>query len=99
MQEFVFPIVNNTGPKFPFNQGRDWAPFGAWLNGSMIPHVENDEEYKHWQEKDTSRPGRLQDDGITAGIIETESPLRLTDWAYNQAGKNFKNQVSAVFLE
>ncbi|KAJ9320326.1 hypothetical protein DTO027B5_8579 [Paecilomyces variotii] len=75
MQEFVFPIINNTDPKLPFNQGRDWAPFGGWLNGSMAAHGENDQEYKYWQEKDTSTPGKLINDGITAGIIETESPL------------------------
>lgn len=99
MQEFIFPVINNTDPTFALNQGRDWAPFGGWVNGSMVAHGENDDEFRVWQEKDTFTPGKLQDDGITAAVVETENPLFLTDWAYNLAGKNFKTQVSAVFLD
>ncbi|KAH6701237.1 homogentisate 1,2-dioxygenase [Leptodontidium sp. MPI-SDFR-AT-0119] len=94
MQEFVTLIVNN--PALPLG-GKDFKPFGAWLNGSMIPHGSTESEYKEWQDKDTSKGGILMDDGLTVAMHEMETPLVLTDWAFNSARKNFKDQMEASY--
>ncbi|KAL5313404.1 hypothetical protein ACEPPN_019137 [Leptodophora sp. 'Broadleaf-Isolate-01'] len=94
MQEFIWPIVNDTS--LPFG-GKDFAPFAAWLNGSMVPHGSNESEYKQWVEKDTSKPEKLMNDGLTIAIHEFECPLLLTDWAFTGAKKNFKNQMEVSF--
>jgi homogentisate 1,2-dioxygenase len=99
MQEFIFPIVDQQDANSPFNGGSEFSPFGGWLNGSMVTHGSNEEEYKVWTAKDTRTPSKLQDDGITSGIFETECPLYLTDWAFESSQKNFKSQISAVFKE
>ncbi|RFU27537.1 hypothetical protein B7463_g8809, partial [Scytalidium lignicola] len=99
MQELICPIVNRQDADFSCNKGRKFSPFGAWLNGSMVTHGSNEEEYKAWTEKDLSSPTLLQDEGITVAIFETECPLRLADWAYDSAIKNFKSQLTAVYVE
>ncbi|SPO06595.1 related to homogentisate 1,2-dioxygenase [Cephalotrichum gorgonifer] len=97
--EFVFPIISEQDSTSPLNTGGKFGPWGAWLNSNMVAHGSNDGEYAEWQAKDTSKPEKLQDGGITAGIFETENALLLTDWAFKSAQKNFKDQISAAFEE
>lgn len=99
MQEFIIPIIDNQDPMFAPNVTPDFSPFGAWLNGSMVTHGSNREELETWRAKDPSKPTKLQDEGITVGVIETENPLYLADWAMEAAQANFKTQTSIVFKE
>jgi homogentisate 1,2-dioxygenase len=97
MSEFIMPIINNSA--LPFNGGTKFGPFAGWLNGAMVPHGQTEEEYQLYMNQDTSQPAKLQDEGISVTICETECPLMLSDWAYKRAQKNFKSQVSAIFNE
>lgn len=92
MQEFFSAIVNNQDPACPFNDinrvGNRFAPFGAGLHGAMSTHGASDAEMQVAQDLDTSKPQKLQMDGLTPFILETERPLVLSEWAYSCAQKN-----------
>ncbi|RSL87550.1 hypothetical protein CDV31_016235 [Fusarium ambrosium] len=95
--EFVFPIIAEQDPKSRLNTSDTFGPWGAWLNANMVTHGSNEQEYAEWQAKDTLTPMKLQDFGVTSAIIETEATLLLTDWAFEAATKNFKDQTNAAF--
>ncbi|KAL7943898.1 homogentisate 1,2-dioxygenase [Trichoderma barbatum] len=95
MSEFIMPVINDAA--LPFNGGAKFCPFAGWLNGAMVPHGQSEEEYQLYLNQDTSQPVKLQDDGISVTVCETECPLMLSEWAYKAAQKNFKSQISAVF--
>ncbi|KAK8029827.1 homogentisate 1-2-dioxygenase [Apiospora rasikravindrae] len=88
MQEFFSAIVSNQDPAFPFNNTNQFAPFGAGLHGAMSTHGASDAEMRAARELDTSRPRKLQTDGFTPFVLETERPLELSEWAYGCAQKN-----------
>ncbi|KAK8062530.1 homogentisate 1-2-dioxygenase [Apiospora hydei] len=92
MQEFFSAIVSNQDPEFPSNDvnkvANRFAPFGAGLHGAMSTHGASDSEMRAVREIDTSRPQKLQMNGITAFVLETERPLVLSEWAFTCAQKN-----------
>ncbi|KAK7964059.1 homogentisate 1-2-dioxygenase [Apiospora saccharicola] len=92
MQEFFSAVVNNQDPACPFNDvdhvANRFAPFGAGLHGAMSTHGASDAEMRTAQDLDTSKPQKLQMDGLTAFVLETERPLVLSEWAYSCAKKN-----------
>jgi homogentisate 1,2-dioxygenase len=89
MVEFFGPIINNQSPEYPFNGGQEFKPFGAGMNGSMTTHGAGEEEYRKAQEMEL-KPTKLQTEGVTVFLLETEKPLFLSGWAVERAGKNFK---------
>ena len=91
MVEFFGPIINNQNPKYPFNGGQEFRPFAAGLNGSMTTHGASEEEFVKARERDL-KPEKLQNDGVTIFLLETEKPLLLSEWAVELAGKNFKGK-------
>ncbi|KAL7790655.1 homogentisate 1,2-dioxygenase [Trichoderma afarasin] len=95
MSEVIFPVIND--PALPFNGGTKFGPFAGWMNAAMVPHGQTEEEYQLYLNQDTSKPVKLQDDGISVTVFETECPLVLSEWAYNTAEKNFKSQATAVY--
>lgn len=95
MQEFVTPVISD--PSLPINDSPDFAPFGAWLNGSMVTHGSNEEEFAQWRNKSMNVPEILMNDGVTICMFETELPLLLTDWALDGVVLNYKNQLEAAF--
>ncbi|KAK7993659.1 hypothetical protein PG989_007040 [Apiospora arundinis] len=92
MQEFFSVIVNNQEPAFRFNDvgrvGNRFAPFGAGLHGAMSTHGASEAEMRAAQGIDTSKPKKLQADGLTTFVLETERPLVFSEWAYACAQKN-----------
>ncbi|KAK7959682.1 homogentisate 1-2-dioxygenase [Apiospora aurea] len=92
MQEFFSAIVSNQDPESPSNDtdkvANRFAPFGAGLHGAMSTHGASDGEMRVAREIDTSRPQKLQMDGVTAFVLETERPLALSEWAFICAQKN-----------
>ena len=90
MSEFYGPIINSQDPELPFNRSRHFKPFAAGLNGAMATHGPTDEEFEKASKADTSKPVKTMTDGITTFLLETETSLFLTDWAYESAQKNFK---------
>ncbi|KIX03343.1 homogentisate 1,2-dioxygenase [Rhinocladiella mackenziei CBS 650.93] len=89
MTEFYGPIVNAQSSSHPFNQGQEFKPFVAGLNGSMTAHGATEDEYERAANADL-KPTKLMTDGITLFLLETEVPLCLSDWAAKAAQKNFK---------
>lgn len=57
-----------------------FAPGGASLHQSMMPHGPDNECYKKATNQDTSKPSRVAD-GTMAFMFETSLSLKLTNWA------------------
>ncbi len=89
MVEFFGPIINNQSPEYPFNGGQEFKPFGAGLNGSMTTHGASEEDFVKAREREL-KPQKLQDDGMTIFLLETEKPLFVSEWAVKHAGRNYK---------
>jgi homogentisate 1,2-dioxygenase len=90
MVEFFAPIINNQSPDYPFNNnGQEFGPFVAGLHGSMTTHGAAETEYQKAAKMDLS-PQKLQNDGISVFLLETEKPLFVSDWAVDTSAKNLK---------
>ena len=88
--EFFGPIINHQDPNYIFNKtGQGFSPFAAGLHPGMTTHGAEEADYQRVREQDT-RPKKMQDDGISIFLLETEKPLFLTDWAVKGAAKNPK---------
>ncbi|KAI9871434.1 MAG: hypothetical protein M1823_008449, partial [Watsoniomyces obsoletus] len=74
MVEFFGPIINDQSPEYPFNGGQGFKPFAAGLNGSMTTHGAGEEDYKRAQKMELS-PRKVQNEGGTIFLLETEKPL------------------------
>jgi len=97
MQEFFFPIISSQSPSFPLNDGsHEFKPFACGLNGSMATHGSAEREFQKSTNRDTSKPVKLDDNGVTIALLETEQPLYLSDWAYELAVKNMDGQKSKL---
>ncbi|KAI0470663.1 homogentisate 1,2-dioxygenase [Xylariaceae sp. FL0804] len=98
MQEFYAPVLNGR-PRLPALEQRGggagtFRPFGGGLNGAMATHGAADDEFRAARHGvDTSRPQKLQDDGVTLVLIEAERPLFLTDWAHACSVKNLNGKA------
>jgi homogentisate 1,2-dioxygenase len=95
MDEFYGAIVNAQEPDHPLNANmtNQFAPFGAGLNGAMATHGASEEEYAAAMAIDTHKPTKLQNDGLTLFLLETECPLFVSDWALQAAQQNFKTKA------
>ncbi|KAI1340181.1 homogentisate 1,2-dioxygenase [Xylariaceae sp. FL0016] len=93
MQEFYGPIVNAQAAEHPFNEGQEFLPFAAGLNGAMATHGATEGEYRRAREIDTKTPTKMQTEGITLFLFETERPLYLSEWAYRAGVKNFNGKA------
>ncbi|KAI1870559.1 uncharacterized protein JN550_005102 [Neoarthrinium moseri] len=80
MNEFYAPIVTAQHPKHPLNGGQQFKPFVAGLHGSMTTHGATEEDFQAASNASTT-PTKVQTDGLTFMLLETEMPLYLSDWA------------------
>lgn len=86
MQEFYAPIISNPDPEFPLNAKTDkFMPFAAGLHGCMTTHGPADAELQAARTRDTSKPVKLDDFGVTVFLLETDRPLMLSEWAFKWA--------------
>jgi homogentisate 1,2-dioxygenase len=91
MVEFYGPIINAQDPEHPLNSASEdnsFFPFGAGMNGGMTTHGANENDFQEARNADL-KPAKLQDDGLTLFLLETEMPLLVSDWADGCAVKNF----------
>ncbi len=95
MQEFYFPIIYEQSPDFPFNGGHKFRPFGCGLNGSMAAHGSPEHQYLQATKIDTTKPTKLDADGVMIALLETEQPLCLSEWAFQSSMKNFNGKKSS----
>lgn len=89
MNEFFGPIINNQSPKYPFNGGQGFKPFVAGLHGGMTTHGASEEEYQRVRGMQI-KPEKLQTEGVTVFLLETEKSLFLSEEAVRLAGENPK---------
>ncbi|KAI1306131.1 homogentisate 1,2-dioxygenase [Xylaria venustula] len=95
MQEFFFPIIYEQSPDFSFNGGHEFRPWGCGLNGSLAAHGPSDDQYLVATNSDTTKPTKVDTDGILMALVETEQPLYLSEWAFQSAVKNFNGKESS----
>ncbi|KAH8681602.1 homogentisate 1,2-dioxygenase [Xylariales sp. PMI_506] len=80
MNEFYAPIVKAQNPKHPLNRGQQFRPFVAGLHGSMTTHGAIEDDFQTARNRSTA-PEKVNADGLTIMLLETEIPLQLSDWA------------------
>ncbi|GIZ47172.1 hypothetical protein CKM354_001027100 [Cercospora kikuchii] len=92
MSEFYGPIINSHDPRHPLNKASKksnaFAPFMAGLNGSNVPHGPAEAELQQASNEDLS-PRKIQNDGVTIFLIETERTVLLSEWAEKSAVNSF----------
>ncbi|KAK9778372.1 putative homogentisate 1,2-dioxygenase [Seiridium cardinale] len=86
MNEFYAPVVTLKDPNHPLNNGQQFKPFVAGLHGSMTTHGASEEDFKR-ATKGPTTPTKVQTDGLTFVLLETEMPLYLSDWAAEACSK------------
>ncbi|KAJ3578284.1 hypothetical protein NPX13_g2284 [Xylaria arbuscula] len=94
MQEFFFPVIYEQSPEFPFNCGPEFRPFGCGLHGNMAAHGSPQSEYLQATKIDTTKPTKLETDGVLIALVESERPFFLSDWAFRSALKIFNGKKS-----
>ncbi|KAI5920938.1 homogentisate 1,2-dioxygenase [Camillea tinctor] len=92
MQEFVGTVVNEQSSDSPLNDGSKFHPFGAATLSRFTPHGPTESEFVAARSLDTMTPQKVQTDGFFYIVLETEKPWYLTDWAYQNAVKNFNGK-------
>lgn len=81
MNELFAPIVTIQDPDHPLNgRSQQFVPFVAGLHGSMTAHGAGERDFQEAMRAPTT-PTKVNTDGITAMLVETEKPLYLSDWA------------------
>ncbi|KAF7520292.1 hypothetical protein G7054_g12812 [Neopestalotiopsis clavispora] len=80
MNEFYAPIISAQHPKHPLNGDQQFKPFVAGLHGSMTTHGATEEDFQKATNGPTT-PQKVQTDGFSVFLLETEMPLLLSDWA------------------
>ncbi|KAI0506021.1 homogentisate 1,2-dioxygenase [Xylaria bambusicola] len=95
MQEFFFPIIYEQSPSIPFNSGHEFGPFVGGLHGSMVAHGSPENEYLRATDIDTTKPIKVNADGMMIALVETELPFYLSKWAFQSAVKNFNGKTSS----
>ena len=99
--EFYGPIVNSQNPANPLSKGREFKPFAAGLNSSMVVHGEFSPRAQAYDVTDLiagaeegtyrsmqnadTKPKKLMNDGITLFLLETEMPLMLSGFGKQSA--------------
>ncbi|OCT44138.1 Homogentisate 1,2-dioxygenase [Cladophialophora carrionii] len=87
MSEFFAPIITEQDKTHPFNGGREFKPFVAGLHPPMTTHGATEEDFEKARTADL-KPTKLMTEGMTVFLLETESPLYLSDWAVEAALTN-----------
>ncbi|EXJ75430.1 homogentisate 1,2-dioxygenase [Cladophialophora psammophila CBS 110553] len=80
MAEFSGAIITRQDPDCPWNQGLEFQPYGAALNSGMACHGANSDAHRAAEEQETT-PKKVQTEGFTIFLLETECPLWVSDWA------------------
>ncbi|KAI0596126.1 homogentisate 1,2-dioxygenase [Biscogniauxia sp. FL1348] len=92
MQEFIGAVVSEQDRDFPLNNGSKFQPFGAGTTSRFTPHGPTETEFAAARKLDTMTPQKVQNEGFIYFFLETEKPLYLTDWAYENAVKNYNGK-------
>lgn len=94
MSEFSGPIVYDQSPESPWNKAGEigFRPYGAALSSCMTSHGATEAEHEQARVRET-KPEKATQGGLTIFLLETDSPLRLSEWALEMTKKNFKAKV------
>jgi homogentisate 1,2-dioxygenase len=100
MCEFYAPIIHAQDPAYPFNGGASFKPFGAGLHGGNVAHGPTERDFLAAREVGDA-PDKVQTDGITVFLLETEKPLFVSDLGREldvQASISARNKKDAAEL-
>lgn len=85
MSEFSGPIIYNQDSSCPWNQGIEFQPYGAALNSAMACHGATKEAHRQAEEQEQDlAPKKVGTEGFLIFLLETECPLRVSEWATTQ---------------
>lgn len=87
MSEFAGVIVNSQDEGSRWNTGGDgFRPFGATLNGAMVPHGMDKRTHEEAR-KSEFRPEKVGVEGFMVFLLESESMMGVSGWALEAAGR------------
>jgi len=89
MSEFATVIVNSQDPESIWNSkamGEGFKPFGATLNGAMVPH-EMDKKTHEDARAAELKPERVGSEGFMVFMFESENMTGVSEWGPKAAGK------------
>jgi homogentisate 1,2-dioxygenase len=98
MSEFAGVIISSQDPESIWNQGEGFRPFGATLNGSMVPHGMDKRTHEDARTKEL-KPEKVGTEGFTIFLLESEAMMGVTDWALKAAGQTTSTQSVSSLLK
>jgi homogentisate 1,2-dioxygenase len=98
MSEFAGVIIASQDPESIWNQGEEFRPFGATLNGSMVPHGMDKRTHEDARTKEL-KPEKVGMEGFTIFLLESETMMGVTDWALEAAGQTTSTQSVSSLLK
>ena len=98
MSEFAGAIIASQDPESIWNQGEGFRPFGATLNGAMVPHGMDKRTHEDARTKEL-KPEKVGMEGFTIFLLESEAMMGVTDWALKAAGQTTGTQSMSSHLK
>jgi homogentisate 1,2-dioxygenase len=98
MSEFAGVIIASQDPESIWNQGEGFRPFGATLNGAMVPHGMDKRTHEDARTKEL-KPEKVGTEGFTIFLLESEAMMGVTDWALKAAGQTTSTQSVSSLLK
>ncbi|KAF3759980.1 Homogentisate 1,2-dioxygenase [Cryphonectria parasitica EP155] len=97
MQEFYAPIISLQDPRHPLNGATNqFRPFAAGVMNCMSTHGPAERDLLSEQERDTTRPAKLNDEGVMILLLEMDRPLILSDWAHGCVELNMQKHAGKL---
>jgi homogentisate 1,2-dioxygenase len=99
MSEFAGVIVNSQEENSIWNKGDGFKPFGATLNGAMVPHGMDKRTHEEAR-KSELRPEKVGTEGFMIFLLESERMMGVSGWALRATGKTgIKGSISGALRE
>ena len=88
MSEFAGVIINSQDGESVWNRGGDgFKPFGATLNGAMVPHGMDKKTHEEARKSDL-KPEKAGMEGFMVFLFESERMMGVSGWALEAARKS-----------
>ncbi|PMD41638.1 homogentisate 1,2-dioxygenase [Hyaloscypha variabilis F] len=100
MSEFAGVVINSQDEESVWNQGGEgFRPFGATLNGAMVPHGMDKRTHEEARRSEL-RPEKVAMEGFMIFLLESERMMGVSGWALEAAGKaGIKGSITGALKE
>lgn len=99
MSEFAGVIINSQDDESVWNQGDGFRPFGATLNGAMVPHGMDKRTHEQARKRQL-KPEKVGMEGFMVFLLESERMMGVSGWALEATGKGGnKGSISGALQE